>query len=201
MRCVWVGRSAIWLLPLLLPGGCSLGIQGPSPTRPTGTPPSCTAKKTAVTADWIGAGAGLSFGVASADSSARVAAALLAGGGLFAWSAIAGNRRVNQCRDAYEAYFAERGIETPDSYGDYAVIADREAKRLRRVVAAQPARAPEASAADAVPAGGAASAPPAIPTGAPANAADTTQPSTAPGSTDAKTPIEPSWHEFWSEQP
>lgn len=133
-----MARSTACLLALALPSGCALGVQAPRPSRQAGTPPSCTATKTAVTADWIGAGAGLSLGVASADASARLAAVLLASGGLLAVSAFTGNRRANQCRDAYEAYFAEQRIKPPDSYGDYAVVADREAKRLGSLTATPP---------------------------------------------------------------
>lgn len=181
MRSIWVGRSTAWLLSLVVPSGCALSAQAPSPNRPTGTPPSCTTKKTAVTADWIGAGAGLSLGVASADASAPLAAALFASGGLLALSAITGNRRVNQCRDAYEAYFVERSIEPPDNYGDYAVVADREAKRLRQVTAKHDTEPPRPT-----------------PTPNPEPAPD--EPGTARPQDASKSAPEHRWNEFWSEQ-
>lgn len=187
-------RPAFCLILLGFSGGCGLSIRAPNPNRPSGTPPSCTTKKTAVTADWIGTGAGLGLGVISAQASSGVAAALLVGSGLFAVSAISGNRRVNECRDSYEAYFADRGIATPDSYSDYAVIADREAKRLRP-------RQPKAAAAKASDLSQAADPIAIRPVSSPIEAADRKS-SPAPKPSQAATaPTEPRWRDFWSEQP
>lgn len=173
-----MARSTACLLALALPSGCALGVQAPRPSRQAGTPPSCTATKTAVTADWIGAGAGLSLGVASADASARLAAVLLASGGLLAVSAFTGNRRANQCRDAYEAYFAEQHIEPPDSYGDYAAVANREAKRLGSLTATLHTKPPRPAA-----------------TPPPASASNEAE---ADKSEDANHSPEPQhWNDFW----